>query len=110
MKFKQVPFLLKIADLPPVNNLSKRINYCQNVWHFGIVYSHRYKNKILLQLKGVDMSWDDQMAVHTKDEWFQWLSKLQKLADKHFCQCYFKTDVLVILIQLYMNMDFLSYF
>ena len=98
-------FRLTIADLPPLDNVTKRILVSDIAKTFDVLgwfSPATIKVKILLQrLWEQKVDWDDPVPAPICDEWFQWRSELHLLSNKHIPRCYFDKKSEIASIQLH---------
>ena len=98
-------FRLTIADLPPLDNITKRVLVSDIAKTFDVLgwFSPAIiKVKILLQrLWEQKVDWDDTVPTSIRDEWLQWRSELRLLSNKHIPRCYFDKKTQIVSIQLH---------
>ena len=97
-------FCLTIANLPPLNNITKRVLVSDVAKTFNLLgwfSPTTIKVKILFQrLWEQKVGWDD-LVDPIYESWFQWRSELHLLCDKHNPQCYFDKKSQIASIQLH---------
>ena len=98
-------FRLTIANLPPLENITKRDLVSDIAKTFDVLGWFAptiIKVKILLQrLWEQRVDWDDPVPEATYDEWFKWRSELYLLPTKHIPRCYFDKSTQVATFQLH---------
>ena len=89
-------FRLTIAELPSIENLTKRALVSDIAKTFDVLgwFSPTIITvKILLQrLWEEKVDWDDVVPLKVKEMWLRWRSELQLLSTKHIPRCYFPKD------------------
>ena len=98
-------FKLSIAELPPLENVTKRLLVSDVAKTFDILgwFSPSIiKVKILLQrLWQQCIDWDDRVAQPILDTWLRWRSELELLSTKPIQHCYFPKDFPVTSVELH---------
>ena len=98
-------FRLTIADLPPLQNLTKRTLVSDIAKTFDVLgwFSPTIiKMKILLQkLWELRIDWDDVVPDEIRDSWLQWRSELNLLSTKHIPRCYFFKTSCITAVELH---------
>ena len=98
-------FRLTVADLPPLEGITKRILVSDIAKTFDILgwFSPAIiKVKILLQqLWELKVDWDDPVPETVHDVWMQWRSELSFLTTKHIPRCYFSKTTYITSTELH---------
>ena len=98
-------FRLTIANLPPLNNITKRVLVSDIAKTFDILgwfSPTTIKVKILLQrLWEQKVDWDDLVPDPIYENWLQWRSELHLLSYKHISRDYFDKKSQIASIQLH---------
>ena len=98
-------YRLTIAELPPVNCITKRVLVSDVAKTFDVLgwFSPTIiKMKILMQrLWELKVDWDDPLPPDVHDTWLQWRSELKLLSDKHLPRCYFPDAVNIVAVELH---------
>ena len=93
-------FRLTIADLPPIEDVTKRILVSDIAKMFDVLgwFSPSIiKVKILLQqLWESKVDWDDPIPPAIRDVWLRWRSELDVLSMKYLPRCYFSKETQII--------------
>ena len=98
-------FCLTIADLPPLQNLTKRTlvsNIAKTFDVLGWFSPAIIKMKILLQqLWEQKIDWDDFVPEPICDSWMQWRTELDLLSTKHIPRCYYSKTSRINAVELH---------
>ena len=98
-------FRLTIAQLPPLDNITKRMLVSDIAKTFDVLGWFApavIKVKILLQrLWEQKIGCDDRVPTPIYDDWLQWRSELSLLSSKHIPRCYFDKDSRIATVQLH---------
>ena len=98
-------FKLSVAELPPLENVTKRLLVSDVAKTFDILgwFSPSIiKVKILLQrLWQQRIDWDDRVPQPILDTWLRWRSELELLSTKPIQRCYFPKDFPVTSVELH---------
>ena len=98
-------FRLTIAELPPLDNITKRVLVSDIAKTFDVLgwFSPSViKVKILLQqLWEQKVEWDDPVPSSIHDAWLQWRSELPLLSNKHISRCYFGKHTHIVTAELH---------
>ena len=98
-------FRLTVADLPPLENVTKRLLVSDVAKTFDVLgwfAPSIIKAKILLQrLWEQKVDWDDPVPQPIHHDWLQWRRELKLLADKNIPRCYFPKDAKIVSVQLH---------
>lgn len=98
-------FRLMIANLPPLQNLTKRTLVSDIAKTFDVLgwFSPAIiKMKILLQqLWEQRIDWDDVVPEQIRDSWMQWRTELDLLSTKHIPRCYYSKTSHISVIELH---------
>ena len=98
-------FRLTVADLPPLENVTKRLLISDIAKTFDVLGWFApaiIKAKILFQrLWEQKVEWDDPVPQPIRDAWLQWRSELSLLADKSIPRCYFPKAAQITSLQLH---------
>ena len=98
-------FRLKIAKLPPVDNITKRFLVSDVARTFDVLgwYSPcTIVMKILFQqLWEMKVDWDEVVPEPVRDSWLRWRSELDLLSTKHIPRCYHDKCTSVVSMELH---------
>ena len=98
-------FRLTIADLPPLEDVTKRIlvsDIAKTFDALGWFSPSIIKVKILLQqLWESKVDWDDPIPTAIRDVWLKWRSELDVLSSKHIPRCYFSKETRIVSTELH---------
>ena len=98
-------FRLTVANLPPLNNITKRVLVSDIAKTFDVLgwfSPTTIKVKILLQrLWEQKVDWDDLVPDPIYENWLQWRSELHLLSNKHISRYYFDKKSQVASIELH---------
>ena len=98
-------FRLTIADLPPLEDVTKRIlvsDIAKTFDALGWFSPSIIKVKILLQqLWESKVDWDDPISTAIRDVWLKWRSELVVLSSKHISRCYFSKETRIVSTELH---------
>ena len=98
-------FRLTVADLPPLENVTKRLLVSDIAKTFDVLgwfAPSIIKAKILLQrLWEQKVDWDDTIPQSIRDAWLQWRSELNKLTVMNIPRCYFPRTAQITSFQLH---------
>ena len=85
-------FRLKVAELPPLDNITKRLLVSDIAKTFDVLgwFSPcTVKMKILFQrLWEMKVNWDDEVPESVRESWLKWRSELGLLSTKYVPRCY----------------------
>ena len=101
-------FRITISDLPPLDNLTKRMLVSDIAKTFdvsGWVSPTIIKAKILQKLWEESVSWDDPVPSTIRQAWSQWRAELSLLSERYIPRCYFPKDATVVSVQLHRFSD-----
>ena len=98
-------FQLTVADLPPLENVTKRLLVSDIAKTFNVLgwfAPSIIKAKILLQrLWEWKVNWDDPVPQPIRDAWFQWRSESNLLIVMNIPRCYFPKTAQITSFQLH---------
>ena len=99
------PFRLTVAELLPIEGITKRILVSDVAKTFDVLgwFSPAIiKVKILLQqLWELKVDWDDHVPETIHNSWMQWRSELNLLTTKHIPWCYFSKTTTITSTELH---------
>ena len=95
-------FHLKIADLPLLDNVTKRFLVSDAAKTCEWYYPCTIMMKILFQwLQEIKVNWDDEVPESICESWLKWPSKLSLLSTKYVPRCYYNKRTSVASMELH---------